>query len=82
MTGVNEFERGDVIIKIGYTVKWVVTGPGDGCSHALFTYTTRRVEEGILGSPDAFSRTYCNERYVKVGTWDFEKNKEMEDEAI
>lgn len=74
----DEFQPGDVIVRIGYLdEKWVITDR----SNVLDEYEMLSVCRSF---PDKFpivmDKGNCERLYVKVGRYDFRKEMEVEDE--
>lgn len=75
----NEFKRGDVIVQIGEPFKWLVLAVK--MNDQMYEVIS---ELGFMdGDPAASSLwpTHMTELdFVKVGRWDFERNKEVDDD--
>lgn len=76
----DEFERGDVIVRIGYLdEKWVITDR----SNALDEYEMLSVSGAFTDKfPIVMDKGNCERLYVKVGRYDFNRGIEVEDEGL
>jgi hypothetical protein len=64
-----DYKRGDVLVLIGHPFKFVVV------SMDAFTLILNRLGSGIR----AMTKRDADEKAIRVGTWDFEKDKEVDD---
>lgn len=81
---IDEFKRGDVIVEIGYTLKYIVVG------EFKTVYYLKPIWEGEGRSPRECNwlgkREGNHEKFwvegsaVKVGKWDFGREVEVEDD--
>ena len=64
-----DYKRGDVLVLIGHPFKFVVV------SMDAFTLILNRLGSGIR----AMTKRDADAKAIRVGTWDFEKDKEIDD---
>lgn len=80
---IDEFHRGDIIVEIGYTLKYIVL---DEFKTVYYLKPMWEVEgsfpkRGWLGQYEGNREKLRVEDYaVKVGKWDFEREVEVEDD--
>lgn len=68
-----EFQRGDIIMEIGGSKKYLVKN--------VYGTATRLDAMNIAnGCVVTGEKSEVARNYVKVGTWDFEKNREVDDD--
>lgn len=70
-----EFVKGDVISEIGEPDKWVVVGR----KTISETYFVCEIEDGERYANVLQLDPELNKRLVKVGKWDFDSEKEVDD---
>lgn len=80
---IDEFERGDVVVEIGYTLKYIVVGEFKTVYYLkpMWYADGRFLNIGRLGQRDGNREKLRVEDYaVKVGKWDFGREMEVEDD--
>ena len=80
---IDEFKRGDVIVEIGYTLKYVVLYEYAGASRSVYALKpiSNRGSFNWLGHAEANHEKFWVEGCaVKVGKWDFKRKVEVDDE--
>ena len=79
-----EFNSGDIISRIGFVSKWVVLGRKEteleSDESRRYVYKIREIVDEFdnphfVGRTRYFFRTPVNRQFVKVGVWDFESEK-------
>ena len=69
-----EFKPDDIIVQIGYPHKWrILEAPPES-----MTYRVEIVNGESCAT--SFNTALAHMNFVKVGVWDFERNKEVDDE--
>ena len=81
---IDEFKRGDVIVEIGYTLKYIVVGEFKTvyCLKPIWEVDGRSPKEcNWLGKHEGNHEKFWVEgSAVKVGKWDFGREVEVEDD--
>lgn len=81
---IDEFHRGDIIVEIGYTLKYIVVDEYKTVYYLkpMWDVEGRFRNRGQLGQREGNREKLRVEDYaVKVGEWDFEREIEVEEDA-
>ena len=77
-----EFQLGDILVWIGGCVKYIVTKVKVDCAEYSVPQTSIVLyDTAQMKLTTEYDSAFLDRYFVKVGRWDFERNKEVDDEA-
>ena len=74
-----EFKEGDVLAEFNLPQKWLVWYVDEYCYH--LKSCPPYVEPGVRNTKRSIYMNDAERRFVKVGKWDFKRNREIENET-